>query len=101
MALATVACGRTPIDGVGASATGSSTSYPHPRQPYFTPSSERYPYYEGIAVANGYFESDYDRSCGVDADCAGLGRPASDTGRKSEGKGSWLCTQGACQYPNR
>lgn len=60
LALASAGCGRTPIDGVGASVPVGSPSGAHPRQPYFTPGSESYGYYEGSSVSN---------ACALDQDC--------------------------------
>jgi hypothetical protein len=60
LTLATASCGRTPANVLGASATGGSAPDAHPRQPYFTPGSESYGYYEGGSVRN---------SCTQDRDC--------------------------------
>jgi hypothetical protein len=41
-----------------------------------------------------YFESDYDRTCDSDSDCAGLGPPPEGVLKKA----SWTCVGGRCQF---
>jgi len=149
LVLVAASCGRTPGDEPGADALAASAANAHPRQPYFTPGSDNYDYYEGGPVQNSctqdqsclvtgcagstcaaeamtimdngfcqsrsvaqmpepqlatcgcfrgecrwYFENDYDRSCEVDADCAGLGPPL----QGALAKGSWKCGGGSCRY---
>lgn len=45
-----------------------------------------------------YFESDYDRPCEEESDCAGLGPPPEGKPAGKHGKGIWGCVQGACQF---
>jgi eight-cysteine-cluster-containing protein len=67
LALATASCGRTPQDVLGASAPAASASDAYPRQPYFTPGSESYAYYEGSSVRNGCTQ---DQNCLISG-CSG------------------------------
>jgi hypothetical protein len=60
LTLVAAACGRTPVDALGTAAPAGLTPEAHPRQPYFTPGSEDYGYYEGASVRN---------SCTQDRDC--------------------------------
>jgi hypothetical protein len=41
-----------------------------------------------------YFESDYDRTCASDSDCAGLGPPPEGVHKKA----AWNCSGGRCQF---
>jgi eight-cysteine-cluster-containing protein len=41
-----------------------------------------------------YFEDDYDRTCEVDSDCAGLGDPPAG----AHSKGRWVCDDGSCNF---
>jgi len=41
-----------------------------------------------------YFENDYDRTCAVDGDCAGLGQPPGGV----RSKGRWVCTVDGCEF---
>ena len=41
-----------------------------------------------------YFETDYDRPCATDDDCAGLGPPPEGVHKKAV----WTCVDGGCQF---
>lgn len=41
-----------------------------------------------------YFETDYDRPCVTDSDCAGLGPPPEGVMKKA----LWTCVSGGCQF---
>jgi hypothetical protein len=41
-----------------------------------------------------YFETDYDRPCATDSDCAGLGPPPEGIHKKAP----WTCAGGRCQF---
>jgi hypothetical protein len=108
LTLAAAACGRTPFDELGPPATASSAPDAHPRQPYLTPNSESYAYYEGESVRNRCAQ---DRDCLVTgcvrSTCAAEVMEISDTGFCRERSGlSWPepqlaecgCLEGECRW---
>jgi hypothetical protein len=108
LALVATSCGRTPFDESSASTPATPAANAHPRQPYFTPGSPNYGYYEGVSVRNGCTQ---DASCLVtgctDSTCAAEEMQITDDDfcqsrmyaqRPEPGGASCGCLAGECRW---